>query len=243
MRAREASRRASCAASLLLPLEIDVSDALTLARDVTRIAALNDLLQLDHDAVGAYGIAIHATTDESRRETLREFRADHERHIEEITRLIQDRGGKPIQAPHLPTSLFKLAVQKVGTLGGETALLRAFRANERQSRDKYRRAAEGSEDLEVTQVLTRAADDEIRHYDWAVRSLLELGVSPDGTSARLERAIEIGGARLADVIEGFETGAMALFEGARRGAKDKPVLVAIAAVGVGLLAARLLPRR
>jgi rubrerythrin len=220
-----------------------VSDTLTLARDVRRIATLNDLLQLDHDAVGAYGIAIHATADESRRETLREFRADHERHIEEITRLIQDRGGKPIQAPHLPTSVFKLAIQKAGTLGGETSLLLAFKANERQSRDKYRRAAEDSDDLEVADVLARAADDEIRHYDWAARTLQELGVSPDSATARVERAIEIGSARLTDVMEGFETGAMAMFEGVRRGTKDKPLIVAIAAVGVGLLAAAFTRRR
>lgn len=220
-----------------------MSDALVLARDVTRIATLNDLLQLDHDAVGAYGIAIHAATDETHRETLREFRADHERHIEEITRLIQDRGGKPLQAPHLPTSVFKLAVQKAGALGGQTALLLAFKANERQSRDKYRRTAENADDLEVADVLARAADDEIRHYDWAVRTLLELGVSPDSKTARVERVIETGNARLADAMEGLETAAMAMFEGVRRGAKEKPLLVAIGAVGAGLIAAALGKRR
>ena len=220
-----------------------MTDTLTLARDVRRIATLNDLLQLDHDAVGAYGIAIHATTDESHRETLREFRADHERHIEEITRLIQDRDGKPIQAPHLPTSVFKLAVQKAGSLGGETALLLAFKANERQSRDKYRRAAEDSDDLEVADVLARAADDEVRHFDWAVRALLERGVSPDSAMSRVERVIEIGNARVTDVMEGVEMSAMALFEGVRRGAKDRPLLVAIAAVGAGLLASALTRRR
>lgn len=216
-----------------------MSDAMVLARDVTRIATLNDLLQLDHDAVGAYGIAIEGLANESHRQTLREFRADHERHIEEITRLIQDRGGKPIQAPHLPTGVFKLAVQKTGALGGQTALLMAFKANERQGRDKYRRAAESSDDLEVADVLSRAADDEIRHYDWAVRTLIEMGVSPDSTTARIERVLEIGNARLADAVEGLETGAMALFEGVRRGTKEKPFLVAVAAVGAGLLAATL----
>jgi rubrerythrin len=220
-----------------------MADAITLARDVTRIAMLNDLLQLDHDAVGAYSIAINATTDESRRETLRGFRADHERHIEEITRLIQDRGGKPMQSPHLPTGVFKLAVQKAGALGGETALLLAFKANERQGRDKYRRAAESSDDLEVADVLARASEDEIRHYDWAVRTLQELGVAPDSTAARVERVIEVGNARMADVMEGFETGAMALFEGVRRGAKEQPLITVIAAVGVGLLASALGRRR
>lgn len=220
-----------------------MSDALVLARDVTRIATLNDLLQLDHDAVAAYGIAIDALTNESHRQALREFRADHERHIEEITRLIQNRGGKPLQAPHLPTGVFKLALQKAGALGGQTALLLAFKANERQGRDKYRRVAENSDDLEVADVLSRAADDEIRHYDWAVRTLIEVGVSPDSTTARIERVLEIGNARATDVMEGLETGAMALFEGVRRGSKEKPLLVAVAAVGAGLLASALGRRR
>lgn len=220
-----------------------MSDALTLARDVTRIATLNDLLQLDHDAIGAYGIAINATSDDSRRETLREFRADHERHIEEITRLIQDRGGKPMQEPHLPTSFLKLALQKAGALSGEKALLLAFKANERQSRDKYRRAAEAADDLEVADVLARASDDEIRHYDWVVRTLVELGVSLDSPAARVERVLEIGNARVADLVEGLEKGAMAVFEGVRRSAKDKPLAAAIAAVGVGLIASALAGKR
>ena len=50
-------------------------------------------------------------------------------------------------------------------------------------------------------------------------------------------------ARAADVMEGLETGAMALFEGVRRGTKEKPFLVAVAAVGAGLLAATLGRRR
>jgi hypothetical protein len=70
-----------------------------------------------------------------------------------------------------------------------------------------------------------------------------MGVSPDSTTARVERAIEIGNARVADVMEGLEMGAMALFEGVRRGTKEKPLLVAVAAVGAGLLAATFGRRR
>jgi hypothetical protein len=76
-----------------------------------------------------------------------------------------------------------------------------------------------------------------------VRTLEELGVSPDSTAARVERVIEIGNARMADVVEGLETGAMALFEGVRRGAKEQPLITVIAAIGVGLLASALGRRR
>ena len=54
------------------------------------IAALNDLIQLDHDAVEGYTIAIDRIRDATRRETLVDFRADHKRHIEELAALGHD---------------------------------------------------------------------------------------------------------------------------------------------------------
>ena len=105
------------------------------------VAELNDLLQLDHDAIGAYAIAITRLRNDGLRQTLREFKRDHERHVEALTRLIAEQGGVAVQMPHLPSGVFKLAVQGLGALGGDAELLLAFMANERQVRDKYRRAA------------------------------------------------------------------------------------------------------
>src|SRR5690606_21455327 len=71
--------------------------------EASLIAELNDLLQLDHDAVQAYGIAIDCVEDERLRETLIAFRGDHERHIDELTELIRAHGGIPIEIAHIPT--------------------------------------------------------------------------------------------------------------------------------------------
>ena len=213
--------------------------------DSQLIAQLNDLLQLDHDAVGAYEVAIEALTNPRYKQALQRFKADHERHIAELTQLITERGGTPIQMPHVPTGVFKLAMQQAGTLaGGDKSVLLAFKANERQVRDKYLRTAESAEDLVVADVLGRGADDEAKHYGWAVGSLEELGVSSDSMLGRAEQVFETANARMVDATERVERGAMAMAEGVKRIAKrpDAGVLAAVAAVGIGFLASRMMRR-
>src|SRR5207237_4367847 len=100
------------------------------------IADLNDLLQLDHDAVQAHTIAIDAVRDARYRETLVEYRADHKRHIEELAGLVRERGGLPVELSHV-TGPLKLAVQSLGAVPNDVTLLLAFKAVEGQVRDKY----------------------------------------------------------------------------------------------------------
>ena len=211
-----------------------------IAGDAKVIAELNDLLQLDHDALGAYDIAINALTG-AHAATVREFRGDHERHISDLRRLINERGGMPIELPHVPTGPMKLAMQKVGALAGDRGVLLAFKTNERQARDKYRRALEraSSEDAVIVEVLRRAADDEQRHYTWALETLEDMGVTADSVAGKASRMFETGNARFADVMEGMEKGAMAATESARQAMKRQPVTAAVVAVGVGIAAAML----
>ena len=91
-------------------------------REAALIGELNDLLQLDHDAVGAYTLAISALRDRNLRNTLIGFRQDHERHIADLVDLIRARGGLPVRMPHFPTGLFKLLVQAAGSAGGISTL-------------------------------------------------------------------------------------------------------------------------
>jgi rubrerythrin/ketosteroid isomerase-like protein len=171
--------------------------------DAKLIAELNDLLQLDHDAVEAYTIAIDRIRDGRRRESLVEFRADHKRHIEELAALVRARGGLPIELPH-PTGALKLAVQAIGSLGDDTSLLLAFKAVEGQVRDKYQRAARRITDADAAEVVARAADDEKKHYAWVERTLQELGAGsgtlPHGVASAIEGIHKL----LADPIERVE---------------------------------------
>lgn len=186
------------------------------------IADLNDLLQLDHDAVQAYNVAIKNLSNESHRETLLRFRGDHERHIEELTRLIREHGGIPIELAHIPTGMFKLAVQKVGTMGGDREILLAFKANERQSRDKYRKFASMPHPEHVREVLERGAADEARHYAWALETLDDMGAGTDTLIGRAEGVFEQGHKVMADAVERVERRVMESAEVARRSMKDIP---------------------
>jgi len=182
------------------------------------VAELNDLLQLDHDAVQAYTVAIENVADPMYRDTLIRFRGDHERHIEELTRLVREHGGVPLELSHIPTGLFKLAVQKVGAKGGDRALLLAFKANERQVRDKYRRAAAMAHPPGVAEVIRRNAEDEQRHYAWALEVVDDLGAGPETTAGKVEGAFERVHAATANVVEGAERKVMESTERLRRSA-------------------------
>jgi len=180
------------------------------------VAELNDLLQLDHDAVQAYGLAIQGLESEDHRKTMARFRSDHERHIRELTELIERHGGVPIQLSHIPTGPMKLAVQGLGNMGGDREVLLAFKSNERQVRDKYRRMADGANAPDVAELLNRNAADEERHYNWVSRVLEGMGAGMDSGLGRAEHAFETVHGRAGDAIEGAERAMMLGAERARR---------------------------
>lgn len=131
------------------------------------LEGLNDLLQLDHDAVGAYEIAMEKLQDRDHADMIAGFRRDHERHIRELNELIAELGGTPMNQPHA-TGPFKLALQSLGGLAGDRGALMAFRANELQVRAKYDAYAAKANawPTHIKRVIDGCALDEERHYRW-----------------------------------------------------------------------------
>ena len=168
--------------------------------DSSLIARLNDLLQLDHDAVEAYTVAIDLVREPGYRDTLVAYRDDHKRHIDELAALVRKRGGLPTEMPH-PTGALKLAVQTAGGLGGDSALLLAFKAVEGQVRDKYERASKESHPADVEAVIELAFADEAKHYAWVERTLRERGVGEGTIPHGLASLVENVHKALADPIE------------------------------------------
>ncbi len=183
--------------------------------DARLLVELNDLLQLDHDAVQAYTVAIEHLHDEQLRRTVLAFRDDQERHIADLTRLIQSLGGTPLEAPHIPTGFFKLALQKAAAAGSDRELLLAFKANEGQVRDRYRRAAAATLPGEATDAVRRNASDEERHYAWVTQALEVMGAGADSALGRVEAGVEAVHGRTADAIEAGEREVMYAAEQAR----------------------------
>jgi hypothetical protein len=198
------------------------SDTASAARLVVE---LNDLIQLDLDAVHAYTVAIAQVSDRLVGETLERFRADHERHVRTLSEFVRAVGGRPAMLPHLPTGLLKLIVQAVGAFGGTRGVLLALQANEAQAREKYARhaathfaMASGSDDrpAEITAALERHAADERAHYSWVSDVLAAMGAGPGtmvGTAAQAFGAMH--GAN-ADAIEAAQRAGAAMLDRAWR---------------------------
>ena len=215
--------------------------------DTVMVAYLNDLLQLDIDAVQAYGLVIAQLESNARKATVKRYQADHKRHVASLETLIRAHGGVPIPMSHIPTGPFKLAMQATASLGDDRSVLLLFKSNERQVRDKYRRAAKrnGLPD-NVVRVIKRAAADEERHYRWVEKSLQQLGADSRTPIGRAANVMEIMSARTADVVEAAEKPILIAAEGARRAlsaATKRPArTVAIATAVVGAAAAVALRR-
>ena len=212
-------------------------------RDIALLVGeLNDLLQLDYDAVAAYTLALKELDNPAYQEDVRRFKADHERHIEELTNLVRKYGGVPMPLPHL-SGVFKLAVQGAVAAASDGAVVTAFKSNEVQSRDKYRRAVSRQHPADVQDVLIRAARDEQRHFDWAMRTMGELGVSTSSVADAFEQVH----ARSADAMEAVERGAMQAAEYTRRSLRRAGPLPLIAAglmlVGTAAVVSALRSRR
>ena len=207
------------------------------------IAELNDLLQLDHDAVHAYAIAIDSLDNETWRQSLISYRGDHERHIQDLTMHIRSLGGMPIEMPHIPSGIFKSAVQAAGVAGGDRAILLAFKSNEGQARDKYRRAADAGHPTETSDLLRRNASDEDVHYSWVSGVLETMGAGPDSTIGKAEAAFERVHGGAATAMEGVERVAMRGAEKLRRGVRStSPAMKAVVGVGLAIMVVRRLMR-
>jgi rubrerythrin len=141
------------------------------------LEGLNDLLQLDHDAISGYDIAIEKLEDRDHANQISGFRRDHERHIQQLNELIAELGGTASNEPHA-TAPLKAAMQKAGALGGDRGTLIAWRANELQVRTKYDSYASRavSWPSNVKRVIDEAALDEERHYHWVATVLQHMGV-------------------------------------------------------------------
>lgn len=105
------------------------------------IERLNDLAQLDVDAVEAYSHAIKHLEYDDIRKKLVEFQDDHKGHIRELASLVQQLGGKPLKpSPDLKGYLIE-GYTALKSVTGTKGALEAMRTNEILTNRKYGEAA------------------------------------------------------------------------------------------------------
>lgn len=216
-----------------------------------RIAhVLNSLISLDHDALAAYDRVATLLSAAFLREHAATFRHDHERRVDELSRLVRAQGGVPLSVPQLPQGSFQLAIDSLAPDASDRQIVIVIKCCERAARDAYRAALEyEGYPAEVSAVLRRGANDAAVHYAWALETLDDLatGTPPSATLfGRISEAFEAGNLRVSGAFSGFGDQAAVVAERARRGAESglaqRPLQLAAIALGVGV-AAGVLRRR
>jgi rubrerythrin len=208
------------------------------------VERLDTLLAFDRRAASAYREAAERLGSETLRRSARHFCDDHERHLDELTRLRRAYGGgHPVAAPPAASELDGEPAREIAGLTSDRAILRTLKTLARSGRDSYRGAVKASLPAEVAAVLRRASNDETTHYAWALEMLDDL----DSDRSRLRRSVGVAldesGARLGgfvEVVERRSTSAVArVREGVCAELGAHPVRAAIVALGVGMCAATL----
>jgi uncharacterized protein (TIGR02284 family) len=134
------------------------------------IEELNELIRYDHDAVGVYNAAIKETHELEVRDPLIQFRGDHERHIVELSAIVERLGGQAPKGPDLKGVLRKTMTATAG-LGGTEMVLKAMRSNEEVLNKTYEHHMTLDFPDDIKDVIHGNLDDERRHLAWVLQAL------------------------------------------------------------------------
>lgn len=139
------------------------------------IGALLDLIQLDGDAIRLYDQALEHVDDFDARTDLEAFRADHERHVGDLTKVVFDLGGDvPPANLDLKGELLRVLTEIRSSTGTKGAL-KAMRMNERITNRAYEKAIESQLPEAAVYVITKNLADERRHLETIEAHLYRLG--------------------------------------------------------------------
>lgn len=130
------------------------------------IDAIKSLLELDYDAVKAYEAAINRIENTSYKAKLSEFKKDHERHIKELSDLIEKHKETPPTGPSAKQLLTKGKVVFANLLGDQ-AILKAMLDNEEDTTEAYQTMVDRSDQWEDSkEILQHGSQDEKKHKAW-----------------------------------------------------------------------------
>lgn len=148
--------------------------ATLIGNEAAFIDTLKDLVALDLDAVAAYQAAGDRLRDLPTRDKLGEFMSDHQRHVQELSRLIRERGALPPAEKDLKAVLTQGKVV-IGNLAGDKGILLAMRSNEDDTNLAYDQALRRTDiPAGIEAILKRNLADERRHRSWIDARLGEL---------------------------------------------------------------------
>ena len=137
------------------------------------MTAIKNLIELDYDAIAAYDAAIDRLDKEGFRKAFRDFRKDHEKHIEGLSAFLKSKEEVPPTGPSAKSYLTQGKVI-LANLMGDLTILKAMRTNEIDTTTAYGRI-NNYEDIpkEIRGILKQGLEDEKRHLAWLEETLEE----------------------------------------------------------------------
>jgi len=125
---------------------------------------LEDYITLEHNAIAAYETTIERLENPVHKAKIAEFKADHERHLTELTELAVAHGAEIPTEGDMKEMLTTGKVKLADMVGGDGAVLKAMSTNETDTVTAYDRAVENDAIPETARPLfARALEDERRH--------------------------------------------------------------------------------
>jgi uncharacterized protein (TIGR02284 family) len=130
------------------------------------IKELKSLCQLDIDAVHAYNECIHHIDVPEVKRQIEHYRADHERHIKDLSALIHSYKEKaPEFSPDLKGYMLDV-FSKIRSLSGTEGALKSLKSGENLTNKRYAKAIDQNFPENVRSVIERNYRDEQRHLTY-----------------------------------------------------------------------------
>ncbi|HKY19642.1 MAG TPA: PA2169 family four-helix-bundle protein [Vicinamibacterales bacterium] len=130
------------------------------------IKALNELIELDYDAIEAYRAAIERIDSQTYKAALNTYCGDHERHTQNVGEVVRALGGTPAQGPDMKKYLTKGKVVIADLVGDDHAILTAMLMNEEVTNKAYEAALKLELGAGARSVVEANLTDERRHRAW-----------------------------------------------------------------------------
>ncbi|MBA2710323.1 MAG: DUF892 family protein [Tatlockia sp.] len=128
--------------------------------------ALYELCELDYDAVETYEAAINSLENPIYIAKMKTFKADHERHVKELSGLLRKHQAKVPDRPS-PKNLLAQGKVALANLIGDEAILNALLSNEVDTYTAYERLNTFQNQWdEAVEILKKSLEDERRHNQW-----------------------------------------------------------------------------
>jgi uncharacterized protein (TIGR02284 family) len=134
------------------------------------LATLNNLIQLDYDAIRAYDQAIRMMSSPRISRQLELFKRDHEKHISALTAAVSRLGGKPARNSDVVGFLIQ-GFTAIGSATGTGGALRAMQSNEMVTNTTYSDALELEMPPKVRRLVKKNYQDEQKHLAWIEKEI------------------------------------------------------------------------